>query len=432
MPTGGPMCGSDARGPFEAGVGYASAMLNTLSQTLARLKRLDRHRVARASRRLLAYVQGDDYARVDGRCRNSPEWLTLGINNVCNLHCKMCDVGLGESGTNFWANLIGDNPHNMTLEVLHEILRQARAFRPRPRISLATTEPLIHPKIVEFTRAIVSQGFYCVIVSNGSMLPRLAPELVDIGVHEIMLSVDGPAAVHNQIRGGKESFEKLYRGAELVAANRARLGRRYPLVRLSFTVSQDNYGHILDFIQAVEPLRPDAIHISHLNFITDGMAQAHNADYGAELSVARSNLGVMDPAAFDTDAIWAELQRAQAYVSAHRAAFQSVTFTPDLASRESVETFYREPLTRVGGPGCSDPWRMMMIKTDGAVIPAHSRCYNFPVGNIQTSSLYDLWNSDRFRGFRQTLHRAGGTLPACSRCCGVLSKANAAHAAPTS
>ncbi len=398
-------------------------MVNTLSRTLARLRRLDRHSIARFSRRLLWRLHGDDYARLDGRCRHSPEWLVLTVNNVCNLHCKMCDVGLGESGTAFWANLIGPNPHNMTLELLHEILRQARAFRPRPHFSMGSTEPLIHPEIVEFTRAIVRQGFYCVIISNGTMLPRLAPALVESGLHGLTLSVDGPGAVHNRIRGSRDSFEKLYRGAELVTATKARLKRRYPRLQLSFTITDENYSHILEYVQAVEPLHPAAIHISHLNFITNGMAQVHNARYGKDLRVARSNLGVMDPAGFDTGAIWAELQRVRAYARARGAAFPALTITPDLTSREGVDTLYREPLTLVTGPRCTDPWKMMMVRTDGTVIPAQNRCYDFPIGNIQTTSLSDLWNNDRFRGFRQTLHRAGGTLPACSRCCGVLSKA---------
>ena len=108
---------------------------------LSTLTRLAPERLDDLSRRLVARLRGDDYARLDGRCRQSPELLVLGVNNVCNLHCKMCDVGLGESGTMFWANLIGDNPHNMTLDLLHEILRQARAFRPRPRFSLAPRSP---------------------------------------------------------------------------------------------------------------------------------------------------------------------------------------------------------------------------------------------------------------------------------------------------
>ncbi len=397
-------------------------MANSLSHTLARLRRLDRHGIARVSRRLLRRLRGDDYDRLDGRCRHSPEWLVLTVNNVCNLHCKMCDVGLGENGTAFWANLIGPNPHNMTLDMLHGILRQARAFRPRPHVSIGSTEPLIHPEIIEFTRAIVREGLYCVIISNGTMLPRLAPALVESGLHGLALSVDGPAHVHNRIRGSRDSFEKLYRGAELLTATKARLKRRYPKLQLSLTITDENYGHLLEFIQAVEPLQPESIHISHLNFITDGMAQAHNARYGADLPVTRSNLGAMDPATFDTGAIWAELQRVRAYVRSRGPALPRVTISPDFTSREGIDALYHEPLTPVTGPRCTDPWNMMMIRTDGSVIPAQNRCYNFPIGNIQTTPLSDLWNHERFRGFRQTLQRAGGTLPACARCCGVLSK----------
>jgi Fe-coproporphyrin III synthase len=402
--------------------------LKFLSRTLAKLRRLHRDSTDRLSRRLVTRLRGDDYAKGDGRCRQSPEWLVLGINNLCNLHCKMCDVGLGARDTVFWANLIGDNPHNMTLDLLHEILRQARAFRPRPRVGLAFTEPLIHPQIVDFTRAIVSQGFYCAITSNGSTLPRLADSLVEIGVQEITLSVDGPAAVHNRIRGGRDSFEKLYRGAERVNATRARLKRLHPILRFSFTVTDENYTHILEFVQAVEPLQPASINISQLNFITEGMAQAHNATYGGDLAVVGSSLGVMDPAGFDTDAIWAELERVRAYARSRGSAFPALTITPNFAEREGLDTFYREPLTFVGSRECTDPWKMMMIKTDGAVIPSHGRCYNFPIGNVRTSPLPDLWNDDRFRTFRQTLQRGGGTLPACSRCCGVIGKAPQARA----
>jgi hypothetical protein len=63
-----------------------------------------------------------------------------------------------------------------------------------------------------------------------------------------------------------------------------------------------------------------------------------------------------------------------------------------------------------------------MVKTDGTVIPAHGRCYNVPVGNLTERPLADVWNGARFQAFRKTLRDAGGTLPACARCCGVIGK----------
>lgn len=29
----------------------------------------------------------------------APEWLVLGVNNACNLHCRMCDVGTANHET---------------------------------------------------------------------------------------------------------------------------------------------------------------------------------------------------------------------------------------------------------------------------------------------------------------------------------------------
>ena len=54
---------------------------------------------------------------------------------------------------------------------------------------------------------------------------------------------------------------------------------------------------------------------------------------------------------------------------------------------------------------------MMMVKTDGTVIPAHSRCYNYPLGRVQDTPLAQLWNNARYTAFRRLLHEAGGTLP---------------------
>jgi MoaA/NifB/PqqE/SkfB family radical SAM enzyme len=99
-----------------------------------------------------------------------------------------------------------------------------------------------------------------------------------------------------------------------------------------------------------------------------------------------------------------------------------LSITPDARDPSVLQTFYQNHLKFVGGSKCTDPWKLMMIKTDGTVIPAHGRCYNFPVGNATQQPLTEIWNSPRFIEFRQILKRAGGTLPACARCCGVIGK----------
>ncbi len=377
--------------------------------------------LATLRRRATTLFFGDDYDRADGTCRLGPEWLVLVINNFCNLRCKMCDVGLGESATVFYSHLIGDEPRNMTLELLETILEQAAHFSPKPKIGLAYTEPLIHREVLSFCRAIVERGFFCSITTNGFMLPRLAEALVEIGVHEITVSIDGPEETHDHIRGRKGSFRNLYEGIERVNEARAARGAQVPIVRFSYTLTDENYTQMTDFVRQVEPLRPASLNFSHLNFISDGMALAHNARYEGEWAVARSNLGTMRLEEMDTGAMWQALQEVKAYGRAHPD-LPPLTIVPDFAEPAMLDVFYREPARFVGGRGCTDPWRLLMLKTDGTAIPAHGRCYNVPIGNVQDAPLVELWNNARFRTFRQTLKQAGGALPACSRCCGVIAK----------
>ena len=69
---------------------------------------------------------------------------------------------------------------------------------------------------------------------------------------------------------------------------------------------------------------------------------------------------------------------------------------------------------------CLDVFSNIMIGSDGSVIPAHGRCYNLTVGNLYNEPLKDVWNSATLGRFREDLNKAGGLLPACSRCCSAF------------
>ncbi len=373
-------------------------------------------------RRWIRTLAPADYDREDGVCRLPPDWLVLTINNVCNLKCKMCDVGLGDPTTVFWANLIGDRPQNMSLAMLEELLLQSERFKVRPKIGLAATEPLIHPEILAFCEAIVRKGFYCQITTNGSTLPRLASSLVDIGVDELIISCDGPRAIHDQVRGKKGSFDRLCQGVEMLGRAKESRGRLRPIVNFSFTVTDTNYNHLVETVKTLGAMRPERILISQLNFITREMATLHNSRHQDDLAVTRSNLGSMEPGTFDIRAIWEQLNALRSYLATVDTYYPPVHLTPESNSQADLERYYHQPQNLIGGRCCTDPWRAMMVKTDGSVIPSHGRCYNFRVGSITETDLPTIWNSDRFLQFRRLLKADGGSLPACSRCCGLTSR----------
>jgi radical SAM protein with 4Fe4S-binding SPASM domain len=366
-----------------------------------------------------------DVEQSDGRCRFAPEWLILCINNFCNLKCRMCDVGIGEQASVFYANMIGADPGSMSIEMLRRVLDSAAEFRPRPRIGLAFTEPLNHARILDFCNEISSRGFFSSMTSNGFMLPQRAEGLVKSGLDQITISVDGPPELHDTIRGRKGSFARLYEGIEKLNEAKARTGKSTPLVRISATVNDLNYRDLRNLLRALAPLRPEHINIGHLSFITPEMADAHNAIYSGDLHVGRSCVGEMDLAVIDPAELAVEIASAREFAAQQDPPLY-VTFHPDLRTAEELEQYYHRPEEYVGGRRCTDPFKMMMVNTDGTVIPAHSRCYNYPVGNIKETSLTQIWNNARYVAFRQMLHQAGGTLPACTRCCGVIGKPAAA------
>ena len=86
-----------------------------------------------------------------------------------------------------------------------------------------------------------------------------------------------------------------------------------------------------------------------------------------------------------------------------------------------MQKFFRIP-TEFIGKRCTDIFSSIMIKSNGDVIPAHGRCYNLVVGNLYKQELSQIWNSAVFSSFRKTVTKAGGLLPAFSRCCGAFSK----------
>ncbi|MGE5804222.1 MAG: radical SAM protein, partial [Ignavibacteria bacterium] len=144
----------------------------------------------------------------------SPEWIVLGVNNICNLHCKMCDVGIEYSSSNFYKNLMGSHPVNMPLELIKLIFNQAADFYPGIKIGYAFTEPLIYPHLIESLFYAERKNLFTAMTTNALTLKQRAKDLCEAGLKEIFISLDGPEKIHNEIRGNKSSFQKAVAGIE--------------------------------------------------------------------------------------------------------------------------------------------------------------------------------------------------------------------------
>lgn len=343
------------------------------------------------------------------RLLHGPQWLVLGVNNLCNLHCKMCDVGTQTLQTNFAVNLVGTHPVNMPVELLKEIIDQSSANWPQSKLGYAFTEPLIYPHLIESLAYANERKMFTSITTNALTLKKQAPELSRAGLNEIYISLDGPEKVHNFIRGHKSSFQRALDGIETLLQEKKR-----PEISIFCVITEWNTGRLKEFADFFKKYPLKQLGFMHTNYTPDTIAHHHNAQYGDKYPATPSNVEETQVTETNLDELWKEID------SIRKGDYNfPVTFSPEIRDRKSLTLFYREP-EKLFGKRCADVFRNMMIKSDGTVIPAHGRCYNYQVGNLYKENLTAIWNSEAFGNFRSDINKAGGLFPACSRCCSAF------------
>jgi MoaA/NifB/PqqE/SkfB family radical SAM enzyme len=339
----------------------------------------------------------------------APEWVVLGVNNVCNLHCKMCDVGTQTTQTNFAQNLLGAKPLNMPVELARLLINQMETHAPNAKLGLGFTEPLIYPHLEELLKHSQQKKIETSITTNALKLKQRAEMVCELGVADVFISLDGLHEVHNEIRGHKRSFEAALEGIEAVLSR-----ERRPDISVFFVITPWNMHQMYDFVKFFERYPIKHLGFMHTNFTTEAMANKHNELFANSYPATHSNIEEFNPNDLNLELIWAEIQR----IKRADPSF-GVSFSPEIDSFEMLQDFYQSPEKKMG-KSCKDVFRNIMVKSDGTVIPAHGRCYNLTIGDLYKNSLAEIWNSKVISDFRSTLHSNGGLLPACNRCCSAF------------
>ncbi|HEX4320916.1 MAG TPA: radical SAM protein [Acidobacteriaceae bacterium] len=356
---------------------------------------------------MLNYLRRLNETFMPENLRFGPTVIVFGVNNFCNLHCIMCDVGTGNWETNFGGNLVGAKTKSMPLELFQHCADQIADTYPDARIAFAFTEPLAWKPLGEALAYAHERGIYASVTTNGLLLPRRAKELVDARIKELAVSLDGPGPIHDAIRRHNGSYASAIEGIKAVLAM-----ADPPAVSVFCTITEKNIGALGEFLDGLRGLRLKRVGFIHNNFITAAQAEHHNLIFDGLFRTTASNVFLVDPTKIDIERLSVELTE----IMATDYPFP-VSVQPSLTAEEDLEIYYRQPEHFIGRR-CNDAHRILMIDTDGEAIPAHGRCFRFPIANIRNTSLKEIWNHGNLAELRRTLHEAGGLLPACSRCCG--------------
>ena len=123
---------------------------------------------------------------------------------------------------------------------------------------------------------IKEEGMRCNIITNGTLLEKYADSIVNLGVDEIIFSLDGPREVHDEVRGAKGTFDKASKGLKLIRDIKKKSGLNKPVVNISSTIFEINYKRLDELISIAEELMASAITFHHLIFLNKETYDQHN------------------------------------------------------------------------------------------------------------------------------------------------------------
>jgi MoaA/NifB/PqqE/SkfB family radical SAM enzyme len=338
-----------------------------------------------------------------------PEVIYININNVCNMRCKMCDVGQRVLNSSFYKDLRGVG--TIDFQYWKKFIDEVKTFKPSIRIN--GTEPLLYPKLFEFVKYAKENDLECVFTTNGKILPQLAQQIVESQVDGVFISLDAPARIHNQIRGVENTFEDAISGVKKILELKKEKKVDKPKIYISTTVSDYSYPYLYELTNYLSQVPVNHVFIGALSWKTEKAAAKQNEKY-PEYSATPESITAVSPSSINIDKLWEEIEEIKKNFSS-----DFVSFHPDL-SKKDWQIFYHQPEIFPKGlrKKCNVAWFSSQILSNGDVI-CTDRCFRYVFGNIAQESFLDIWNNKRYRAFRRQLKKIK-TFPVCARCGGLF------------
>lgn len=316
--------------------------------------------------------------------------LILFPHGRCNCRCVMCDIWRGTGRT----ELAPSDVRRWTDEW--------RALGVR-RVVLSGGEALLHSRLWELCDHLRAADIGITLLSTGLLLRRHAAELVR-RCDDVVVSLDGPPAVHDAVRGVPRAFERLADGVAAVKEADARVQ-----VSARCTVQRANYRHLRATVAAAHAVRLDRVSFLAADVTSDAFNRPDGwtAERAARVALDADDLPLLSA---ELDALALE----------HAADFASgfVAESPEKLRRRLLR-YYAALLGRgdFAPNDCNAPWVSSVIEADGTVRPCF---FQPPLGNVHAAGSLDaVLNSPEAVAWRRGLDTRRDAI--CRRCVCTLS-----------
>lgn len=299
-------------------------------------------------------------------------YLFFEITQRCNLACRHCGSDCASDVSQ------PDLPADSILAVLDGIRK--RHDPGRITVALTGGEPLLYPGFFELGTAITALGYPWGMVSNGwAWTPAKVEAARAAGLRTMTISLDGPEAVHDWLRGRDGSHERACASLRLLTA--------------------------APWLQKLDVVT--CVHRRNLDQLDETRRLL------ASLGVGHWRLFTVSPigrAADDPDLRLGreEFRRLLAWVEAARA-----KPGPTVACSESGYLGACDTTVRSHPFFCRAGINVAGVMADGAILACPNIDRRFAQGNIATDDFCDVWES-RYEVFRDRRWLRTGECATCS------------------
>lgn len=323
-----------------------------------------------------------------------PMRYTLELTYRCNLNCSFCYVGEkikeNELSTEEWLNII-------------------RQIPPHRLITFVGGEVLIRKDFKIILDAALKKGKVN-IVTNGTLLDN---ELLETFVNKklllLNLSIDAMEEKHDRIRNREGTFKKVITNLERLV--KARGNKKYPLIDIKTTVTEDNLDDIPEVYKLAQEYKADFFTLSFLK--ESDLQQNSNLRETFTEEFYRTKYPIKPY--FEMNHFEQTYRKLQELSKNSKTAIRLYPKFDANNEFEQIKKYYTEALDweveDVYKP-CLYPWANILITPQGNVYP----CLSYKIGNVKNTPIKEVWNNEKFSAFRKNLKKYG-VFNACQACC---------------
>lgn len=328
-----------------------------------------------------------------------PDWLGNHSHRVanaemrltwrCNARCVMCDIWRyshdHDHSLKEETRLQPLFRHELSTDEAYRVIDQLVPFGLR-KLTISGGEPTLRMDLADVMRHAHGLGVRVQLNSNGTGITcERALELVEAGLQQVNLSVDGPTReIHDSIRG-EGLFDKTVAAMKHLKSAAEALGRPFHL-HVHCVVMDTNYRVLDQFIDTQEAWGWDSLSFGPvLHGEMDDWQQVNTANLTVPLT-AQSIAYIM---------------QVVAPVMAEKCAAKGLP-VPQVPFGETEADFERNAQEIYCDPQqwCTVAWFNTTIQPNGDVIPCGYAPNSMALGNVVEESFAAIYNNEAYRRFR--------------------------------